>query len=160
MHNKKTFADRAIGYDGEAPTAWYTLLFLTILVISFLYATEAEGRDAEEPFIAPVASATEIRARRVEADRQFFLGELHYCESLGDDFAVGDGGDSNGGYQVQKGTLEDWLGRKISYDEYYSIVTDYATIHPLVYDAYFVRGESWRWVNCTKKLNAKGIWAS
>lgn len=170
MQNKKTFADRAIGYDGDAPTAWYTLLFLTFFVafiIGFIQAAAAEAHQDVEPLtIIPIASAAEIEAARIEEARQAFLAELRICESAnqkhpaGDDHAVGDAGDSIGSYQVQKTTLEDWLGRKMSYDEYYSIVTDYPTIHPIVYDAYFERGESWRWKICTKKLNAKGIWAS
>lgn len=161
MRNKKNHASRLIGYDNSAPTAWYTLLFLMVGFVSFLHftfvptlqigVTEAHA-ESEEAFEARLQEA------KKEAHRQLFLAELYDCESTGNDHAVGDGGDSIGGYQVQETTLEDWLGRKVSYDEYYSIVTDYERIHPLVYDAYFERGESWRWKICTKKLMAKRTW--
>lgn len=166
-HNKK-FADRLIGYDNGAPTAWYTLLFLLVAVVSFLHfsfvptievgLTEVHAQDAEAVEAEARAQEEKLRQLRIERSRQEFLAELRHCESTGNDLAKGDSGASNGPYQVQKTTLEDWLGRKVSQSEYYSIVTDYERIHPLVYEAYFERGESWRWKICTGKLTKKQTW--
>jgi hypothetical protein len=161
MKQRKSHGSRFIGYDNSAPTAWYTLLLLGVFLVSFLHVTfvptidvgapEAHAYDAE-------AEATRIEELKREANRQAFLDDLRFCESSDNSDAVGDGGASNGPYQVQKTTLEDWLDRKVSYAEYYSIVTDDARIRPLVYDAYFERGESWRWKVCTKKLTATRAW--
>jgi len=165
MKQRKNHGSRFIGYDNSAPTAWYTLLGLLVVFITFFHftilptleiGTTHVHAESQEVFEARLKER-EAGARK-EAHRQLFLQELYHCESTGNDHAVGDGGDSIGGYQVQETTLEDWLGRKVSYDEYYSIVTDYERIHPLVYEAYFERGESWRWKVCTKKLMAKQSW--
>lgn len=157
----KRYADRLVGYDNNAPTAKYTLLLLSVAVVTFIHFTYVQAMEIPTPEQVKAdhtAFEARLAAQKREANRQAFLTDLKGCESTDNDHAVGDGGDSVGGYQVQKTTLEDWLNRKISYSEYYSIVTNDARIRPLVYDAYFERGESWRWKVCTKKLTANRTW--
>jgi len=173
MKYKKQIADKAIGYDKDAPTAWFTLFILIVLVTLFIgetfisfkieqlqheiSATKARAATLEEETeAAKQAKIIEIETVQEERRRQLFLSELRHCESEGDDFAVGDGGDSVGPYQWQKETLEDKLGRKVSREEYISIVTDIDTIHDLTYKTYFEDGEWWRWENCSYKLNHVG----
>lgn len=159
MKQKTTHAKKLIGYDNNAPTARFTLLFLGVALVAFLHLVYVPTIDIAEAHVEdPAAQEARLLELKREAHRQAYLAELRFCESSNDNDAVGDGGASNGPYQVQETTLEDWLGKKVSTAEYYSIVTDLDAIHPIVYEAYFEKGESWRWKICTKKINAKRTW--
>lgn len=173
MKHIKQHADKLIGYDPEAPTAWITLLGLVVITMLFvgetfvdykldvieyeLSAQEARAATLEkEAEAAREAYKIELEAERKEQVRQGILAELRDCESEGYDYAIGDGGDSVGPYQWQKPTLEHKLGRLLTYDEYYAIATDYDTIHELTYKTYFEDGETWRWKRCTQLIGYAG----
>lgn len=177
MKHKKQYADKLIGYDPEAPTAWITLLALVAITIVFVGETfvdykldvieyELSAQEARAATLEKEAEAAreearkayeaELEAQRKEQRRQGILAELRNCESDGYDHAIGDGGDSVGPYQWQKPTLEHKLGRSLTYDEYYAIATDYDTIHELTYKTYFEDGETWRWKRCTKIIGYAG----
>ena len=161
---------KLISFNNEAPTAYQTLIVLTAFAFIvgtyvFMYAKETEyvleqKGIAEEPRIQKEVKIITTSEFEKEETRQTFLADLRECESQGNNHAVGDGGDSIGSYQWQKATLEDKLGRALTYDEYYSIVTDYDRIHDLTYDTYFEDGESWRWKNCTLKIKGTLTWNS
>lgn len=167
-HTQKESADYFIKYDNTAPTSWITLLALIIVfAVTFTnqfveWYIEDANQAIAEMHLATVVEAAEIIPEPVvnskEVDRQLFLKELRFCESTNNDFKAGDSGKSVGPYQWQKPTLEDKLGKKVSYDEYYSIVTNYELIHKITYYTYFVEGESWRWKNCTNKINKQKTW--
>ena len=101
-----------------------------------------------EPVEYDLSAIKELRENRLD-----LLDKLLSCESGGQQFIEGDGGKSIGYYQWQHGTLEDILGYKMSYEEYYSIVTDYEQIHKITYMTIFQKDESWRWRNCWNKIN-------
>lgn len=133
------------------------------LIYSFTYAKEieyvAQATEASEaletaPEAPKVVQIITTQEYEKEQHRQSVLAQLRHCESGNNDFAVGDGGASIGSYQWQKETLEHKLGRKMTYDEYYAYVTDYERIHALTYKTYFEDGETWRWKNCTLKINS------
>ena len=160
--------NKLISYDNDAPTAYQTLIVLAafaFIVGTYVftyakeieYVLEQEGIAEETRIPKEVKIITTSEFEKEEA-RQEFLADLRECESQGNDHAVGDGGDSIGAYQWQKPTLEAKLGRAVTYDEYYSIVTDYDRIHELTYDTYFKDGESWRWKNCTLKIKGNLTW--
>lgn len=168
MKHKKRLADQAIGYQKNAPTSFKTLTALVVFsaLLIFNLAQAQNNVESQATGFTQVAEASEkdeeadIRtgieqsvAQTEKARRSSILAKLRLCESTNDDFAEGDGGDSIGPYQWQKPTLEDKLGRTLSYDEYYSIVTDYETIHEITEKTYFDDGESWRWKICTRKIN-------
>lgn len=164
----KTSADYFIKYDNNAPTAWLTLLLLVVVVgVTFTNRLVDDFIEDSNIRIVEIAQAAEMNQEYIDAkmkialveeNKQEFLGELRSCESSGNDFARGDSGASLGIYQWQKESLEDYLGRRITYDEYYSIATDFDKIHPITYDTYFVKGESWRWKNCTNKIMKQKTW--
>ena len=164
-HNNKF-----ISFNNQAPTAWNTLIvliagFAILLTYTYTYAKETEyvlesqTEAVEAPKTAPrevkIITTTEYEA---EQTKQAFLADLRQCESEGNDHAIGDGGASVGSYQWQKTTLEDKLGRVLTYNEYYAIVTDYPVIHELTYKTYFEDGERWRWYNCTIKIKGTLSW--
>ena len=82
------------------------------------------------------------------------LAALMQCESSGLSTAVGDSGDSIGYYQWQKPSLEEVMGQKLTYDQYYAIATNFEEIHYWTRHAYFELGQTWRWVNCHTKINS------
>jgi len=160
---------KLVGYDKSAPTAWISLLVLVVLTITVVDSSLNILLDLDtKAAAAEVAAAAQLEqiavekeqaeAKRRELERQWFLAELRKCESTMDDFKVGDGGASIGAYQWQKPTLEDILGRKMSYAEYYAIATDYEKIHPITYHTYFERKETWRWLNCRNKIMKQRAW--
>lgn len=162
--------NKLISFNNQAPTAWNTLIVLVAgfaILLTYTYtfaketeyvleqATEEQETAAEAPKTVQIVTTTEYEA---EQRRQAFLDDLRHCESTNYDHAIGDGGASVGPYQWQKETLEDKLGRSLSYDEYYAIATDYERIHDLTYKTYFEDGEAWRWYNCTIKLKGTLTW--
>lgn len=159
-----------ISFNNQAPTAYQTLIVLAAFAFIvgtyvFTYAKEIEyvleqEAKTEEPRIRKEVQIVTTSEFEKEENRQAFLADLRQCESQGNDHIVGDGGDSVGVYQWQKPTLEEKLGRALTYDEYYSIVTDYDRIHDLTYKTYFEDGESWRWKNCTLKIKGTLTWNS
>lgn len=160
MRNKNQY----IFYSNKVKTSKYSLALLVIfanIVTMELFLVASEVNSYEEiPQIQ--AESSQKRARIVqiitteeyEAEQQkhAHLANLRTCESQNNDFAVGDGGKSIGPFQWQKPTLEDKLGRAVSYDEYYALVTDYEFIYDLTYKTYYEDGEWWRWYNCSVKL--------
>lgn len=167
-HNNKF-----ISFNNQAPTAWNTLIvliagFAILLTYTYTYAKEneyvlesqtkpAETAEIkrEAPKTVQIITTTEYEA---EKTKQAFLADLRECESTNYDHAIGDSGDSVGSYQWQKPTLEDKLGRKLTYNEYYDIATNYEEIHALTYKTYFEDGERWRWYNCTIKIKGTLTW--
>lgn len=164
--------NKYVSYNNKVPTAYQTLIVLAgfsfiVGTYIFTYAKETEyvleqKAFAETARIEPAKEVKIITTSEFEKEeaRQEFLADLRQCESRGDDYAIGDGGNSLGAYQWQKATLEDKLGRTLTYDEYYSYVTDYDRIHALTYKTYFKDGESWRWKNCTLKIKGSLVWHS
>lgn len=162
--------NKLISYNNNAPTAWNTLIvlvagFAILLTYTYTYAKEIEyvlethavqeTAKKEEGRIVQIITTSEFKA---EETKQAFLAELRTCESTNYDHAIGDSGASVGPYQWQKPTLEDKIGRSLTYNEYYEIATDYETIHDLTYKTYFEDGERWRWTNCTIKIKGTLSW--
>ncbi len=158
--------NKFIEYNNQAPTAWNTLIvliagFAILLTYTYTYAKETEYVLEQKPIQQKEARVVQIITTseyEKEKEKQAFLADLRECESSNYDHAIGDGGDSVGSYQWQKPTLEDKLGRSLTYNEYYEIVTDYERIHDLTYKTYFEDGERWRWYNCTIKIKGTLSW--
>lgn len=133
-------------------TSWYALSF--VILVTLMFTSYAAGSINSIDYEIPTQDISKlIELRKREQQRNEFLDKLRWCESRNKDRAVGDGGASIGPFQFQKPTLEDYLGYKVSYQEYYSIVTDIEKIRPITYDIYFNKGETWRWKICRDKIN-------
>lgn len=127
------------------------LYIVAIIIMAFLvvtYTNYSNNTVETNPIEYDLSAIKELRENRLD-----LLDKLLSCESGGQQFIEGDGGKSIGYYQWQHETLEDILGYKMSYEEYYSIVTDYEQIHKITYMTIFQKDESWRWRNCWNKIN-------
>jgi hypothetical protein len=154
-------------YNQKIKTSWYTLAHLTVftfivgvyLVTSILNDTQivhtqiveaSEPIEIAKPKVVQIITDTEYKKQQ---EPEIFLDKLYICESRGEQYAVGDGGDSLGWYQWQYESLQDVMGQKITVEEYHRIAYNFEESRRWAKKAIFEDGQWWRWFNCTNKIN-------